>query len=122
MIYTITDAAMRTFELESASNAITAVTAGKTPETPAPVAGAAERLSNENLLGALRVIMEKADKFNAAKARADDLELRKMQIEDELKRVQGELDALKPTLDDADLQKAATIWSGLRDSVPKPTA
>ncbi len=120
-IYTITDSAMRTFGLESASNSTTTVTAVEMLKTPVPVMVSVEQLSDSNLLGALRVIREKADKFNVARITIDELELRKMQIEDDLKKVQGEIDALKLILDDADLQKATTIWSGLQDSVSKTT-
>ena len=116
-IYTITDAAIQSFHLDSPQGSVAVPV--NTPVSSVSVMSAAQPISDNNLLGALRLIREKAERFNTTKASADELELKKMQLEDDLKKVQGELDALKLTLDDADLQKASAIWAGLQESVQK---
>jgi len=105
MVYSITDAAIKNFGL----NAPSVIATNRDVKL----------IFDNSLLEGIRVVREKAEKFNTAKAMADELEMRKMQIEDEIKKIQAELDSLKPTIEDADLQKASMIWAGLQDSVPK---
>jgi len=99
VIYTITDFAIRTFDLKPATSSVVPLVEATT--SPVSVVDTVE----SNMLVALRLIREKVERLEAAKARAIVLE--------------GELSALELILDDEDLQNAATVWASLQELIPK---
>lgn len=100
VFYSITSAAVAAFDLSDLS-AVTPVQ----PSPPSP--------TEEGLLGALRIVREKAEKYQTARNSAYELELRKMQLEDDLKKIDKSISDLQPILGDADMQNAAAILENL---------